>query len=444
MQHRLESILAWFAKRILRKYRPDVIAVTGSVGKTSAKEAIFTVLNGSYAVRKSQGNLNNELGLPLSIINAPSGGRSVIGWLRVFLQAWKLITRSRPYSEMLILEMGADHPGDLKKLTDIARPRVSVTTAVAPVHTEFFKDLDALANEKSTLAQETESDGYVILNADDPVVLGFRDQTKAHVLTYGLASNADVRAADVSIALGRPDPRAHVPNILGMDFQIHFDGRTADVFLNQAVGIPAVSAALAGAAVGLAYGLELKDAAQSFAHYRAPNGRLRILDGLHNAVLIDDSYNASPRAAVAALEFLTSLKVDLTELVQAGSKAKPNRIRRIAVFGDMAELGPLSESGHREVGIAAAKLADLLVTVGPLARIIGRAAIHAGMKLTQVAQFDDQASAVHLLKQEIGPDDLVLVKGSQSARMEKIVEQILLDPNQAGKLLVRQGPEWQQ
>ncbi len=428
---KLENLLAWLSLRIIRKYRPDIIAVTGSVGKTGTKDAIFCVLAGSFGVRKSEGNLNNELGLPLSILGERSGGRNPFAWLRILGKAFRFLLQSRPFPELLILEMGADHPGDLERLTQIARPRVSVTTAVAPVHTEFFSSLEALAAEKATLARRTEPDGYTILNADDPVVIGFRDKTDARVLSYGFSPEADLRATSFDVIRSTKE---HIPS--GLRFILSYEGKHVEVTLHGALGRPAVSAALAGAAVGIVYGLELSAIAEALGHLQMPKGRLRPLRGINQSLLIDDTYNASPRAAIAALDVLG----DLAEAPASDRGA--NSGRRIAVFGNMAELGHLSEAGHQEVGEHAAKICDLLITVGDLAKGIGAGAVKAGFAAKRVASFEDQSSALHLLRQEIGPKDLILIKGSQSARMEKLTAALLENPADAQLHLVRQGPEW--
>lgn len=436
LQGKLEQSLAYLARRIIAKYRPDVIAVTGSVGKTSVKEAIFTVLSGQFAIRRSQGNLNNELGVPLSIIGRKSGGRNPFAWLGVFNQALRLILRTRPYPECLILEMAADHPGDLAELAAIARPRVSVTTAVAPVHTEYFRTLEAVAEEKRTLAQATDPDGYAILNADDPMVINFRKNTEARVLTYGLSDEADVRASDLGFITGKAMPGSDIPEFGGVHFRLHFDGRTLPVRLPNSVGKPLVSAALAGAAVGFVYNRSLADVNESLLHFSPPRGRSRLIPGLRGSLLIDDSYNASPRAVIAALELLTDL---FKECRRSNSDVS---FRRIAVLGDMAELGPYSEMGHREVGRTAAKQVDILYTVGEQAKQIAEAARTAGLAAKVIHEYPTAEVAANDLRSLLQRNDICLIKGSQSVRLERVVRTVLAEPDKAAELLVRQGSEW--
>ncbi len=432
---RFEYWLGWLARRIIRKYRPDVIAVTGSYGKTTTKEAIYKVLASRFSVRQSQGNLNNEIGVPLSIIGAASGGRNPIAWLKVFTKAIRLLLKTRPYPECLVLEMAADRPGDLAYLTSIAKPRVSVTTAVGPAHTEFFGSLDKVAQEKATLSKETETDGYAILRADDPVVAGYKQNASGRVLTYGQSPKADVRAADAKIIFEPDRSPGQALRIAGLQFKLSFDEKTVDVRLEYAIGISAVNAALAAAAVGFVYGMTHQEIAGTLKHFRPPAGRVSILDGAKGSYIIDDSYNASPGAVIESLNLLNELHKGLGKSGSTG--------RRIAALGDMAELGSYADKGHAEVGAACVKAVDMLVTVGPLGRRIAAAAEKHGLNNKFVHMFEDADNAAVFLRRELEPGDVVLVKGSQVARLEKVVRQIMAQPDQAAERLVRQGKGWQ-
>ncbi|MFH0853232.1 MAG: UDP-N-acetylmuramoyl-tripeptide--D-alanyl-D-alanine ligase [bacterium] len=448
LQKKLERSLAFFAGRILKKYYPDIIAITGSVGKTSAKEAIYTTLSGLHSVRRSQGNYNNEIGLPLTIIDCDSGGKNPIAWFKVFTKAIKLITRTKPFPEILVLEMAADHPGDIEYLSSLAPPRVSIITAISPVHMEFYDDIKQVAREKRILAEQTDEDGYAILNADDPEVIKFRDHTSARVLTYGFSEQADIRAESMAIQYQKREGKSSLPQATGVTYQLRFENKTVPVTLNGAVGKPAILASLAGAAIGLIYGKELTEVAKSLAHFRPPKGRLRLLEGQGETMIIDDSYNASPKAVLVALELLNTLSQDLKSQLGSPKLKKSQTIesvrflRRIAVLGDMAELGGYSTQGHTEVGLACAGQVDLLITVGKEARTIAKAALAEGLPESKIQSFDNSDQAGSFLKNELNKHDLVLVKGSQAARMEKVVKKILAYPDQADELLVRQGAGW--
>ncbi|USN53099.1 MAG: UDP-N-acetylmuramoyl-tripeptide--D-alanyl-D-alanine ligase [Candidatus Nomurabacteria bacterium] len=448
LQQYVQRILAWYARKILAKYQPDVVAITGSVGKTSTKEAIFTVMSGAFAVRRSQGNLNNELGLPLAIIDAKSGGRNPFAWLGIFIKATKLLLQRRPFPEVLILEMGADHPGDISYLCSIARPRVSVVTAVAPVHTEFFGSVEKVAEEKSVLAKSTEDDGYTILNADDERVLEFHKLTKSRVLSYGIHAEADVQATEVGFLYGKQESFEAFPSIEGMRCVVHFEDKSATLELRGSVGQAIISSALAATCVALAYGMDLRDIAEAFRHFVPPRGRTRLLKGQKRSLLIDDSYNASPRAVTAALQLISDLSKDLRHHLTTGPLKKSETIesatffRRIVVLGDMAELGEYTDDAHAEIGKTVKGHADILVTVGKLGAKIAAAAREAGFPEEEVHEFPDAKAAVVFLRSVVGLHDIVLVKGSQSVRLERVVRELLQDPEEAEELLVRQGREW--
>ena len=431
---RFEHWLGALARRIIRKYQPDVIAVTGSYGKTTTKEAIFTVLASRFSVRQSPGNLNNEIGLPLSIIGAPSGGRNPIAWLKVLSKAVRMLMKTKPYPECLVLEMATDRPGDLAYLTSIAKPRVSVTTAVGRAHTEFFGSVEKVAEEKATLSKQTEPDGYSILKADDPVVLGFKKNASGRVLTFGRSKTADVKATNSIILFEAAPAENQARRVRGMRFDLAFDGKTVEVKLDNAVGTSAVNAALAAAAVGFVYGLDHQAIANTLKHFQPPAGRVSILDGVKGSYIIDDSYNASPGAVIESLNLLSELQKGLAKNNSTG--------RRIAVLGDMAELGSYVDQGHTEVGTACVKTVDMLITVGPLGRRIAAAAEKNGLKRQFIHMFEDADSAAVFLRRELEPGDVVLVKGSQVVRLEKVVRQIMADPEQAAERLVRQGAEW--
>src|SRR3989344_958259 len=186
MKKLLEAILNIAARLILKKYKPEIIAVTGSVGKTSTKNAIFAVLASRFRTRASEGSYNNELGVPLSIIGGRAQGKNIFGWFGIFLQALFLILiKNKNYPDMLVLEFAADHPGDIEKLSKLVRPRVGVLTAIAPAHTQFFKTLENIKEEKSKLIKMLPSDGVAVLNIDDAMVAQLALITKVKVLTYG-------------------------------------------------------------------------------------------------------------------------------------------------------------------------------------------------------------------------------------------------------------------
>lgn len=419
----LVTVLASFARAVVRKYQPTIVGVTGSVGKTSTKEAVYTVLAAHRLVRRNIKSYNNELGLPLTILGHESGGRSLLAWLRIKMSALRLLlTRDASYPSVLVLEMGADRPGDIAFLTSIAPPTIAVVTAIAAVHTEFFGTIENVAKEKGTLVRRLIHGGTAVLNADDERVRALKGATSGASVTYGWSPDADVRGSDLAFSNGGDAIS------FGSSFKIAYRGNVVPAFLPGVVGKPQASAALAAAAVGLSLGMNLVDIVAALRSYAPPPGRMRLVPGVKRTMLLDDTYNASPMAVVAALDTLRDLN---------------GFSRRIAALGTMTELGRYSDEGHRDVGTHAALLnLDLLVTVGHEAKRVAETARERGMDESKIFSFAAAPEAGRFLQDRLHENDLVLVKGSQAMRMEKIVKELMAEPERASDLLVRQGPEW--
>lgn len=426
MKKILIDILRKLSKKIISKYQPEVIGITGSVGKTSAKEAIAQILGAKFVIRANHKNYNNEIGLPLTIIGVgKSPGRSIIGWLAVFLLATKLILkRDKNYPRLLILEMGADKPGDIKYLTEIAPCKVGVFTYVSHAHTEFFKTLKKIALEKRVIISHLKSDGFAVLNFDNDLVMAEAGETKAKIITYGFKEGASMRATDVNImngADGRP---------VGLNFKVHYAGNVVPIFLPNIISQNFINASLAGLAVGVTYGINLVDGAAALRAINPLPGHMRVLPGIKNTLVIDDSYNSSPAAAVTALQTLAELNL-------------PTGAKRFAVLGDMLELGPETATAHREIGFKVAELGiDFLITVGEASKDTIVAAVEAGLNVDQTAGFATSAEAGKFLQSKLKEGDIALVKGSQGSRMEKVVKEVMAEPLKAKEMLVRQGEEW--
>lgn len=447
----LEKKLRFLAKRIIKKYQPDIIGVTGSVGKTSAKEAVFKVLSGQFSCRRSLGNYNNEIGVPLTIIGAPSGKKSLFGWLKVFCRALRLMLINSSYPKILILEMGADKPGDLEYLTNFIPLKVGIVTAIAPVHTEFFKTLENIAREKSRVITCLPKDGFALINADDELVRPMKEKTEAAVSTYGLSKEAEVRATEIKLSYGEINPMDGLKRktVRGLSFKVQYSGSTAPFYLPGVLGEHQVYTALAATAVGLAYGLNLISISEQLKSFKSPAGRMNVIQGIKHTLIIDDSYNSSPQAALAALAVLE--KINLGEDIP-GSVRPPaieklprggRRFLKFACLGEMAELGEFTEQGHALVGQRAAGVADILITVGEKAKTIAKEALKRGMHEMQIFSFDFAEEVGRFLQDRIHKGDIILVKGSQVSRMEKVVKEIMAEPRRADELLVRQGIEWQ-
>lgn len=409
---------------ILARYKPEIIGITGSVGKTSTKEAIYTVLASKFNVRRNIKNYNNEIGVPLTIIGADSPGKSLFGWLLVFLRALKLVLfKDRSYPGILVLELGVDRPGDMAYLETIIKPKVGVVTLIGPVHLEFFGSIEKIEKEKGLLIKELPLEGWAVLNYDDERFFSLAKLGKSRRLSYGFNEKAEVRAQELVFSFERG---ASGDNLSGLNFKLSYNGSTVPVMLPRVIGRAAVYSALAAAAVGVIYEMNLVEISRALHHFNPPKGRMKLIAGVKNTLIIDDSYNASPQSAAAALETIARIP-----LAAAAHK--------FAVLGDMLELGSLSEEGHRQVGAAAVKAGvDILIVVGERARDIGRGAEAAGLERRRIFHFSDSVAARLFVQDQIRQGDLILVKGSQGVRMEKIVKEIMAEPQRAKELLVRQ------
>ena len=422
MKERLEKLLAYFAKKIIAKYQPKVVGITGSMGKTSAKEAVFSVLKTKFNVRKNIKNYNNELGVPLTIIGTESGGRSPLGWLKVFGTAiWLLIIKRKKYPEVLVLEMGADKPGDIGYLVNIVPCDVGVVTKVGPAHLEAFKTVANIAKEKRKIVTHLAEKGKAVLNWDDPLVKSMADKVKAEVISFGYNEEADVRSQDMS-------QHGEGLDLAGIKFKIDSKGSVVPIFLPGVVGAHQINSALIGAAVGVAMGMNLIEVSEGLKDYKTPKGRMSLIRGDRDTLIIDDTYNSSPRAAKAALDALAKLNIEQVE-------------RKVAVLGDMLELGDYTEEAHRELGKSVAEAGiDYLILVGKYREETARGAVEGG--LTEVIKFEDSLKARQEINDLIKSKDLILVKGSQGSRMERLVKTLMAEPEKAEELLVRQDSSW--
>jgi len=423
MKKLLEKILADLAKKIVLKYQPKIIGITGSIGKTSTKEAIVAALQNDFKIRTNIKNYNNEIGLPLSIIGEESAGRSLFGWLKILWRAWRMTKKSVDYPEILILEMGADKPGDIAYLTSIAPCFIGVVTKVAPAHLEQFGSIDNIAREKEIMIKHLPENGFAILNYDDPLVRQMAAKSKAKIIFYGFEEEAQIKAVEMDEAMEK-DSR------LGINFKVYYNGSAVPFFLKEIIGKHQIYAALAAIGVGLQLGISILRISENLLTYQPPKGRMHLLFGKKNSLLIDDTYNASPEAVVAALNTLSGFKY-------AGIK------RRVAILGDMLELGNYVGDGHYNVGQKVAKnKIDFLIVVGQNRQFLIDGAVNNGFDKKNICEFENSAVAAEQVEKLIFDNDLILIKGSQGCRMERITKALLVDETNAEDLLVRQNGKW--
>lgn len=419
-------ILTILARITLWKYKPKIVAIVGSVGKTSTKDAIYTAIKNSYTARKSEKSLNSDIGVPLTILGVPNAWSSPRGWFRNLIDSFFMIVLPFQYPEWLVLEVGADRPHDIEKIARWLKPNIVAVTRISevPVHVEYFENPEALAQEKSNMVKALRPDGVLALNADDARIADWKNISKAKTIFYGFDMQANVKSSNYEI-LYEKNIGGSAP--IGISFKINYQGNSFPIMIKGSLGSQHVYPIAAALAVTAGLSLNIVEVTAALTRHEAPPGRMKLVSGMEGSVIIDDTYNSSPVALYEALE-------TLKQITCAGKK--------IAVLGDMLELGKYSHDEHKKAGAHSALCADILMTVGPRAQAIVEGAHEAGMKKKSILQFKDAGTAGEYLQKVIATGDIILVKGSQSMRMERTVEAIMAHPENKAKLLVRQDEEW--
>lgn len=415
--------LRLLSKLVLWKYKPRIVCITGSVGKTSTKDAIYAVLSKFTYVRKSNKSYNSEIGLPLTILGIPNGWNDPSIWIKNFFKGLWLFLYPHRYPKWLVLEVGVGKPGDMARTASWLKSDVVLVTAIGdmPPHIEFFDSHKHLVEEKSLLIKTLKKEGILIINSDDEIVLNMKSKSKARLITYGFKEGADILGSDENILYSSNG----VP--MGAIFRINKGENSIPVSIEGAFGRNHIYAALASMAFAFGLKLNMLSAAEALKHYEIPPGRMRLLKGINDSLIIDDTYNSSPAAAEAALNTLAGVKT-------TG--------RKIAVMGDMLELGKHTEEAHRDIGKLVNEKVDVLMVVGPRAQYIKDGALENGMKKGNIFEFSNSFPCSEFLKDYIKKGDLVFIKGSQGMRMERVTEAVLEDKKNKENLLVRQEKEW--
>ncbi|MBU1255265.1 hypothetical protein KKH35_00140, partial [Patescibacteria group bacterium] len=360
------------------------------------------------------------------ILGLKTGGSSIFSWLIIFLRTIKIIVYEKNYPKILVLEMGVDKPGNMKYLTSFVPVKVGVFTAIGefPVHIEFFPERDKLVEEKALLIKSIQKDGLAVLNYDDLSVRMVGDELPDEIkkINYGFGQGADLRIDNFELEINDFDK-----GDFGINFKMDYQGSIVPIRLLKALGKQQVYAVAAAASVGSFFNINMVEVSEAFREYYTLPGRTNLIKGVKGTWIIDDTYNASPLAALAALDILDA----------AGTSE--GEFRKIAVLGDMMELGVETENGHRQVGKKVALIADLLFTVGERSRFISDEAKKHGMSKDKIFEFSQSSEAGIPLQQEIKTGDIILIKGSRSIKMEKIVKEIMTEPEKANELLVGQN-----
>lgn len=412
-------LLTWEAKLVLAKHKPFIIGVTGNLGKTSTKDAIYAVMKQHFYTRRSEKSMNSEFGVPLTILGQKSGWSNPLVWIKVLMSGVFVIWQ-KSYPTHIVLEIGADRPGDIEFISSWIKPDITVVTQFGqvPVHIEFFPDRDAVIHEKGYLVEALKKSGLFIYNADDHDAQKLLERTEARKVSFGVHEKADISAGHIR-QYGHP--------LEGVEADVVIDAAVSHVVLPEVIGKSPIYCVLPALAIARELAIPLEVACASLRDADKPKGRMRLLRGMNGSILIDDTYNASPKATEHGLKTLADMKT-------VG--------RKIAVLGDMLELGSHTREEHYKIGLEAAKSCHKLYTVGIRARAIAEGALDGMMLDENIMQCDTSIEAGKELVQVLGPNDIVYMKGSQGIRMERAVEMILAKTHDPRKVLVRQEKEW--
>ncbi len=415
------KILHILSKSVVKRHKPRIVAITGSVGKTATKEAIFAVISQKFNSRSNKGNYNTEIGLPLSIIGySGKPGKNPLKWLYVFARATCILLPGQKYPEILILEMGADKPGDIADLLDIITPDIGIITAISATHTEQFNSIGGIIREKGKLFRAVEREGWIIVNKDCGEVYDIAQKCDAKKTYIGLCgySNTNVCVSEIAVSMSDSEDTG----IAGLSFKLHTNGTVTPILLKGVIGEHQVYPALFSASCAQILGMHMVDVAEGLRNFNPQPGRMRVISGIKKTILVDDTYNSSPSAAEKAIKALASLSL--------GNK-------KYAVLGDMLELGSLTEQEHRKLGRLVAKEGiDFLICVGERARDIARGARKAKKDPEHIFEFDSNEDAGLFIQKRLKEGDVVLIKGSRGVHMEDITREIMAHPEVAEELLV--------
>lgn len=391
MSKLLQKYLRFWAKYYLRRAKPKIVAITGSVGKTSTKEAIFEVLKIKYGenVRKSFGNLNNESGVPLAIFGFTKSPKNSFAWLPIVIGVKLRALFGKKY-QVLVLELAADKPGDIKYLTDFIKPDIACITSIGPAHLEAFETLDNIVREKTDLLRALKTDGWAVINIDDENLHKNQNIVSSNIMTYSVNREADVMAKNITTEIADFKPLTN--------FQVAYNGDKFRATLHTLGRKWNIYSALAAVCIGRIFEMTDAEITAGLQSIMPEAHRMAVVKGQKNTIIIDDCYNANPVSMRAALDVLKDL---------------PITGRKIAVLGDMLEIGNITGEAHQLIGEYAKKVADEVVSVGNLAKMYN-----------SEKYYTNTDQATEYLLANIAENDIILIKASRAVGLEKIVEKL--------------------
>jgi UDP-N-acetylmuramoyl-tripeptide--D-alanyl-D-alanine ligase len=455
------TIIIWQARIIIKKNNPIIIGVTGNLGKTSTKDFIYSALKNNLKgedqhtlVISSKKSMNSEFGVPLTILEEDSGWNNPTLWLKIIINGFAKIFEKADF-KYLVLEIAADFPGDIKSICTYIKPDIAVLTGFAevPVHIEFFGgDRERLIREKKYLIEALKPGGTFIYNTDDKDCVKIAEELNRDVLngkrdaklkSYSIKnSSADIYASNIDIILHKIENGLQKLGGINVNLKLK-SGEEKKVEMKEVVGDAIVYSLLPSLLITQELEIDLGKAITDIQNTKRTNGRMKILDGFFNSIIIDDTYNSSPKAVENGINTIKKIHIEK---------------KKIFVLGDMLELGEFTKAEHERIGSLVVNNCDILITSGIRAKIIAESAIKSGMNGENVYVTSDSLEAgkellrvLESLKEEdfkkgktekeIG-GNLIFVKGSQGGRMERVVKMILADHQDSNIDLVRQDKAW--
>lgn len=434
MKNLIYQILKYTSKQLLKRYQPTVIGVIGNVGKTSMRNNMVSFLSEFSPVGTNIENYNTPIGITLSFLDEKSPGKNIFSWIRIIIKA---LSRAwfgdSQFAPIWVLEIGIDAPGDMDEFVeDFLVFDVVVFGFIGenPVHLAQFADRKELVNEDAKILRGLKEDGVLIIDGDDDVIKSIW-RKRENVITFGFGS-VDIKASDFKVAIDVVNTKKQwaqyysslVPKA---SFKVEYRGSSIPFQVNYILGKHQVNAVLPSIALGIIDSMNLIDISQQIKQVNPVKGRLRCLEGIKDTLLIDDTYNAAPAAVALALDSLDRLKVP--------------GARKVAILGVMRELGPDSQQIHQDMGKLAAKIADVCIGVGEDTKDILLAFHKHNPKGLYHWFADSEEASLHIVD-FITSDDIILVKGSQFSRMERVSAELLSNKRYRTELLTRQSAEW--
>jgi UDP-N-acetylmuramoyl-tripeptide--D-alanyl-D-alanine ligase len=434
MKSLIYKILKYSSKKLLKKYKPTIIGVVGNVGKTSMRANMVLFLEQFSPVGTNIDNYNTPIGITLSFMDEKSPGKNIFSWVKIIFKALsKSWFGDSEFAPIWVLELGVDSPGDMDEfIKDFLEFDVVVFGFIGehPVHLAQFKDKKQLIKEDAKVLRALKSDGTLIIDGDDTVLKSIY-RKRDNVITFGFG-NVNIKASDFKVSIEVMNTEEQWDNYYSSivpkgKFKVEYKGSSIPFQVDYVLGKHQVNSILPSIALGLIDGMNLVDISQQIKKTVPVKGRLRCLEGVKDTLLIDDTYNAAPSAMAMALDAISRLKA--------------KGVRKVAILGEMKELGSESQAIHQDIGILAADIVDVCIGVGEDAKDI-LLTFHKYNPKGLYHWFENSDEAATKIVDFITSDDIIIVKGSQSSRMEKVSLELLANKRYRRELLTRQSEEW--